>query len=168
MGRGAMSSACSRGSATGREDTLAPRPQPGFSLVEMMVALAVAAILFFVALPGYQHAVLKSTRAAARSALLEVIARQEQYFVNHKRYALSVANLGLPEPYYIDHQGEVAAPATSVYRVNLDLIDGAYQGATAVPQNRQASDSTCMAFSLSRLGIRSVSGTRAFDPADCW
>ena len=48
----------------------------GFTLVEMLVALAIAGILFFVALPGYQYAVIKSTRAAARGALLDIVSRR--------------------------------------------------------------------------------------------
>ena len=154
---------CCRGIGMG-----APRARTGFSLLEMMVALAVAGTLFFVALPGYQYAVIKSGRVAARASLLEVIARQEQFFVNNKRYAVALVSLGLPEPYHVDDQGEAVTPGSATYRVKLDLLDGSFLGATAVPVNRQAADSACMAFSLSRLGIKTVSGALSSSPADCW
>ena len=132
----------------------------------MLVAMVIAGILFFVALPGYQYAVLKSTRAAARGALLDLISRQEQYFVNHKRYAAALPELGLPGDLYIDAQGEPVSSQTAVYRIQLELIDDSYHGVQAVPLNRQSADSGCMTFSLSLIGVRSVSGTRS--PGDCW
>lgn len=142
--------------------------QPGFSLLEMMVALAVAGIVFSVALPGYQNAVLKSGRSAARASLLEVLARQEQFFVNNKAYATRFDSLGLPDPYFVDSRGDAVAMSSATYRVKLDVLDGSYSGVTAAPVNRQADDAACMAFSLSRIGIRTVSGTLSARPAECW
>ena len=142
------------------------RYRNGFTLVEMLVALVIAGILFFVALPGYQYAVLKSNRAAARGALLDLISRQEQYFVNHKRYAAALPELGLPGDLYIDAQGEPVSAQVAVYHIQLELVGGSYHGVQAVPLNRQSADSGCMTLSLSRIGVRSVSGTRS--PADCW
>lgn len=145
-----------------------PAPRPGFSLVELLVALAIAGVLLFVALPGYQYVVLKSTRAAARASLLDVVSRQEQYFVNTKRYATNLGSLGLPDPYHVDSHGDAIDPGAASYRISLDLADGDYTGAVAAPVNRQASDSGCMAFSLARTGVRSVSGALASDPGECW
>ena len=144
------------------------RKKSGFSLLEMLVALVVAGILFFVALPAYQHAVVKSTRAAARATLLEVIALQEQHFVNYKRYAGNLGALGLPEPYHVDNRGGMSAPATAAYRISLELTEGQYRGARAVPVNRQTGDHACMEYSLSILGVRAVSGTLAGRPGQCW
>jgi len=146
----------------------APRRRHGFSLVELLVALAIAAILLFVALPGYQFMVLKSTRAAARATLLDVVSRQEQYFVNHKRYAINLGGLGLPEPYHVDSRGEAVESGAASYNVSLELRDGNYTGAVAAPVNRQASDSQCLAFSLSHSGVRAVSGAQASSPGACW
>ncbi|MEE4145006.1 MAG: type IV pilin protein [Halieaceae bacterium] len=142
--------------------------QPGFSLLEMMVALAVAGILFFVALPTYQYAVLKSTRMAARVTLMEVMARQEQYFANNKRYATDLGAIGLSDPYHVDNQGSASDPANASYRISLELTEGEYAGALAVPLNRQAGDHDCLAFSLSRLGVRAVTGTLSERPRECW
>ena len=140
----------------------------GFTLVEMLVALAIAGILFFVALPGYQYAVIKSTRAAARGALLDIVSRQEQHFVNHKRYATALENLGLPQEYYIDAQGESIDRQSAAYQLGLQFLEGRYIGVQAAPLNRQAGDSACMTLSLSSIGVRSVSGSLALEPAACW
>jgi type IV pilus assembly protein PilE len=151
-----------------RAEPNGPELRAGFSLLEMMVALAVAGILFFVALPGYQHAVVKAARAAARATLLEVMARQEQYFINNKRYAPDLGALGLPATYFIDKQGDTVGEQRASYRISLELTEGEYGGARAVPLNRQAVDSACMTFSLSRRGVRAVSGSLSGNPAECW
>jgi len=142
--------------------------RPGFSLVELMAVLAIAAALLLVALPGYQYVVMKSTRAAARHTLMDVTARQEQYFVNTKHYAVSLADLGLPQDYHIDAQGEVVTREAATYRISLELADGGYSGVRATPLNRQAADLDCLVFTLSQLGIRAVSGRLAATPARCW
>jgi type IV pilus assembly protein PilE len=151
-----------------RRSSCAPGGAAGFTLLEMVTVLVIAAILYFVALPGYQHAVLKSGRAAARGILLEVMTRQEEYFINHKHYAVALAELGLPQPLYINRQAEAVEQARAAYQVDLVLEDEVFVGVAAAPRNRQAEDGDCMAFSLSRTGIRAVSGSFAGEPGHCW
>ena len=133
-----------------------------------MVALVIAGILFFVALPGYQYAVIKSTRAAARGALLDVVSRQEQYFVNYKRYATALDSLGFSGELFIDGQGEAVERESAAYQIRLELVDDVFTGVQAVPLNRQLADSACMTFSLSRIGVRSVTGSLSSDASACW
>ena len=142
--------------------------QRGFSLIELMVALAIAAILLLLATPGYQAVILKSNRAAARGVMLGVMSRQEQYFVNNKAYATNMENLGLPVPYYIDRQAEPVAASAAIYRIELNIVADAYDGVTAIPVNHQTDDSPCLAFAINRLGVRTVTGTLSASPADCW
>lgn len=146
----------------------ARRSQGAFTLLEIMLVLAIAGILYLVALPGYQQAMVKSTRAAARGILVNVQSRQEQYFVNNKRYATRLESLGLPAPFYIDRQAEAVNVDAAAYRIELDVEDDEYQGVRAVPLNRQAGDSPCMTFTLSSIGIRAVTGTRSANPRECW
>lgn len=157
-------------SATGNAPVLsiAREPQAGFTLMELMIVLAIAGILYLVALPGYQHTVVKSTRAAARGVLINVLSRQEQYFINNKRYATSLDSLGLPVPYYIDRQAEPVNESGAAYRIELDIVSAAYDGVRAIPLNRQVSDSSCMAFSINRIGVRAVTGSLSSNPAECW
>lgn len=144
------------------------RTQSGFTLIEMLVALVIAGILFFVAMPGYRYAVIKSTRASARATLMDVVTRQEQYFIHHKRYAVALENLGLPPVLFIDGQGDAVDRESAAYRISLDLVDGSYHGVHASPLNGQDEDAACMTLSLSRIGVRSVSGTLAAERARCW
>ena len=152
----------------GASDFAAGRRPEGFSLIEMMAVLVIASVLYFVALPGYQHLLIKSGRAAARGTLLDVLARQEQHFVNNKRYATDLHDLGLPLPFYIDAQAQAVETGRATYRIDLDIRDGSYVGAVAVPLNRQSLDRECMTFSLSHTGVRAVSGRALREPARCW
>jgi type IV pilus assembly protein PilE len=141
----------------------------GFSLLEMMIVLLIAGILLLVALPGYRGSVLKSSRAAAWGALVDVMARQEQYFINNKRYSLNLDGLGLPSPFYIDKQAEPVTEGRAVYRIELDIESDTYMGVKAVPENDQLEDRACMTFAISSIGVRSVSGTSSSShPEHCW
>ena len=57
----------------------------GFTLIEMMIVLVILGLLILVALPAYQQQILKTKRSLGKGELLEVLARQEQFFVNNKQ-----------------------------------------------------------------------------------
>jgi type IV pilus assembly protein PilE len=59
----------------------------GFTLVELMVTLVVVAILAAIAIPAYRQSVIKGNRRAAQAVMMEMISRQEQYFVANRVYA---------------------------------------------------------------------------------
>ena len=140
----------------------------GFSLLEMLVVLVIAGVLLFVALPAYRYTVIKSTRAAARGILLDVQSRQEQYFVNNKLYAVNLAGLGLPDPYYVDGQADAVGRESAAYRIALEVQDVAYEGVSATPINAQAGDSACGTLLVTRAGARAASGSQSPNPPDCW
>ena len=141
--------------------------KPGFTLIELLIAIAVAAVLLYVAVPAYREPVFEMRRALARMELLEVLARQEQYFGDHKRYANSLADLGMPgSPYALDSEGN-RLPASATQRIYL--IDISAQGAGFVlhgkPQLGQASDHRCGRLDLSSRGRKTATGS---DPQRCW
>ena len=62
----------------------------GFTLIELMIAVALVAILAAVALPSYTEYIKRSSRGAAQSELVELAAVQEKIFLNSNAYAISV------------------------------------------------------------------------------
>lgn len=139
----------------------------GITLIELLIVITVAAILLYVAVPVYREPLFETRRALMRMELLEVLARQEQYFGDHKRYTNSLADLGLPgTPYALDSEGN-RLPATAAERIYL--IDITVQGAGFVlhgePQKGQAADHRCGRLGLSSQGRKTATGS---DAGRCW
>ena len=65
----------------------------GFSLMEIMIVLAIVAILSAIALPSYNASVQRSRRADAKNALLDLAAREEKYFAVNNSYTSVALNL---------------------------------------------------------------------------
>ncbi len=70
----------------------------GFTLIEVMVAIAVIAILAAVAMPSYTRYVVRGNRGAAQQFLLDVAQREQQYFTDARSYASSLSALSLTTP----------------------------------------------------------------------
>jgi type IV pilus assembly protein PilE len=76
----------------------------GYTLIEIMIVVAVIAILASVALPAYNNTLVRSNRAAAQSYLLDLANREELYLLDARTYTTSVSTLlSVPagvSPYY--------------------------------------------------------------------
>lgn len=73
----------------------------GFTLIELMVALTVVALLAAVAYPAYQDQMRKGRRAAAQAFLMDIASRQQQYLLDARTFALgdgAIAALSLTVP----------------------------------------------------------------------
>ncbi|MEZ5571996.1 MAG: type IV pilin protein [Halioglobus sp.] len=140
----------------------------GFTLVELVVVVLVIAILMTLILPSYQRQLVGTRRSIASAALLQTLIRQEQYFVEHKRYAQTLVELDYPaSPYAIDAQGNVLAEDAQnrIYLINLATTTNAFT-LLATPQLGQAADQLCGALSLDSIGIKRVTGEA--DVSACW
>jgi type IV pilus assembly protein PilE len=140
----------------------------GHTLIEMLLVLVILAILIGIVVPTYRDFVLKANRAVGRGVLLDVMARQEQYYINNKSYASSLEDLGFPATYYVDRLAADAGAAEAVYQIELLLQSSAYQGVRAIPQNSQQHDTRCMILAISKRGLKTVSGADAENPFSCW
>lgn len=70
----------------------------GFTLIELMITVAIIAILAAVAYPSYQDHIRKSRRAEAQAFLLAVAGRQQQFLVDTRAYSASLSAIGIPTP----------------------------------------------------------------------
>jgi type IV pilus assembly protein PilE len=86
----------------------------GFTLIELMVTMAIVGILAAIAYPMYGKYVIKSNRAAAQVHLIELAQAQTQYMADSRSYAGSVTDLGLTTP----------AIVSAKYRIKFELKDG--------------------------------------------
>lgn len=140
----------------------------GFSLPELLAALAIVAVLMLVALPAYRQHVLEARRLLARLELQGLQLRQEQFFLQHRRYARDLLELGLPaSPYALDGNGNPlpASAPQGLYLIALDAEDAAYR-LRAIPRSAQAADRHCGTLGLASSGSRSASGAGPL--SECW
>ncbi len=102
------------------------RAQSGFTLIEIMVVVAVLGIIASIALPSYNEHVRNGRRAAALSAVADLQLQQERWRAERTTYG-ATADLTMPE--------------TSQY-YTYAVAGGATYTVTATPQGKQAGD-TC-------------------------
>jgi type IV pilus assembly protein PilE len=133
----------------------------GFTLIELMIAVAVVAILGTLAMASYRSQIMKSRRTDARSAVLDLAGREEKLFSMINAYSAAAADMGY-----------TALPATigsGYYTVNVTINDPANPPsylivATAI--GSQAADTTCATLSIDQLGNQTA--TPAGNAATCW
>ena len=147
----------------------AKRNASGFTLVELMVVLAIAAILLAIAVPTYQNQARKSRRTEAKTALLDFASREERYLSTNNAYSNAAANLGysaLPtvvgSGYY---QLSVPAPVASTSTAPASFT----ATATAVIGKGQDKDTSCYSFTVDSTGKQtSLNSLGADSSGICW
>ena len=145
-------------------------PARGFTLIELMITVAIVAILAAVALPSYQSYVMRSKRADAKNALLDLASRQERYFSINNAYTGDAALLGygtgatFPIP--------VSISGSSNYDLYLPVQTATAYTIRAIPKGTQTKDTTCYTYQLTQQGTRSnVNATYApltTGTSGCW
>ena len=151
-----------------KNPTKSRNAQRGFSLIELMIVVAIVAIISAFAYPSYQRYVIKAKRSVAQNALLQVADRQQQFFMDNKRFAADITNLGFPaSPYVVDDNGTptVASDGDAVYSLSLSNVTATTWTATAAPLNGQLSrDTYCGSLTITQTGAKGKSGTSD----ECW
>jgi len=142
----------------------------GFTLMDLVAALAIAGLLACVAVPSYRAQVIRAHRSDARAALLALAAAEESFHTTCNAYAAilddsretscGTSNLQFPA---IAGQGAYALEV-----ISSDAADWT-AAATAVAGSPQAQDDRCGVLRLTGTGIRSASradGTA--NDEECW
>lgn len=142
------------------------RPVAGFTLIELMVTITIAAIIGSIAVSSYTSQVRKSRRTEARQALLDLASREERFFSTNSTYTTSALNLGytgtFPQPignnyYQVSICVAAALPCTG------NAAIGSVYLLTATAINTQTKDTACLTFSVDSSGQQTATTT-----GTCW
>jgi type IV pilus assembly protein PilE len=137
----------------------------GFTLIELMIAVAVVSILATIAVASYSSQVKKSRRTDARSALLDLAGREEKLFSVANAYSALPSDLGYAGPWPIN-VGSGYYQVTVVSPDPLQPAGTASYSITANAVGTQAGDTTCASLSVNQLGAQTSTGTGT--ATTCW
>jgi type IV pilus assembly protein PilE len=142
----------------------------GFTLLELMIVVAIVGILAAIAFTLYSAQVQKARRTDARTAVLDLSGREERFF--------SVANNYSQTPTDVGYAAFPQAIGSGYYLLNIKVPDPVFVAAggvgpsyaiTATAVNQQVADSSCASFSLNQLGIQSSLNSGGADSTPiCW
>ena len=142
--------------------------QRGVTLIELMIVIVILAVIASFAYPSYMNYVVDTKRTAATSILLQVADRQQQFFMDNKRFANDLTNLGFANnPLVIADDGRTmanAADSASTYSVALTNVTATTYTITAAPLNSQAArDTECGSLTLNQTLTKGSDGG-----SNCW
>ena len=145
-----------RGSAVARRS--GPHRQRGVTLIELMIALMVLAIVVSVAVPGYRQQVIRTHRAEAKQLLLSEATALERCFMNLNAYNAAGCPTAGTYPRLM---------AEGRYRITATITAGAFT-IRAVPQGEQARDTQCKTLTLTHRMAKGVAGGATETAEYCW
>jgi len=135
-----------------------------FTLIELMVTVAIIALLATIALPSYQEYVLKSRRAGGKDELLEAQKRMERAYTDLNSYASAVPSIQ-------NASGVIGTSEGGYYQVTSASATVSTYTLDSTPQGGQAYDK-CKTLTLTETGAKSVAPTTGIPPTfsatECW
>jgi type IV pilus assembly protein PilE len=133
----------------------------GFTLIELMIVVAIVSILAAVAVPSYQQYVLSGKRAEGKAFALDIASRQERHFTQNSRYAGTLS--GTASAIILGMNSDTSE--NDIYTAVVTQLNGT--ATFLITLTPAIPDSTCGALTLTNTGDRDkVGGTGT--AAECW
>lgn len=140
--------------------------QSGFTLIELMIVVAIVGILAAIAYPSYQSYVERTGRADGQAKLMEIMQAQERFYSQNQTYT---ANLGAGGLGYGVAANAAVASDEGRYNITAAACGGAIASCVALTADavgQQASDTKCGDLTLDSRGTKGEGGTLTVQ--DCW
>lgn len=135
----------------------------GFTLIELMIVVAVIGILGAIAYPSYQESVRKARRAEGRVAVMEVLQQQEKYATQYNTYLeFSSGAENIPMKAY---SGSVGKSTASFWVESKACESQSIKFCVEVVGVPKYTDSKVTSISITSTGVKNCNGTTS---SDCW
>lgn len=131
----------------------------GYTLMELLVTVAVVGVLAAVAIPSYKSYSVKTRRSEGRAFVMEIMQRQEKYYTENNTYTTNLTQLG--------YSSSTPSSERSYYTVTATAAsDGIANNVvlTAAPTGSQTADTECGSFIMNSTGAKSTSTSST----TCW
>ena len=150
----------------------APAATLGFSLIELLSALAIMSLLLALAMPAYHGHVVRAKRVQGQAALLRLMQQQERYYSQNNRYLAFSSASPAPQAQQFPWWSGEGGAASSAYEIEALACPGLTIGQCVLLRatpgtskvDAQFQDADCGVLSLNSTGQRGSSGTASH----CW
>lgn len=160
-----------------QQENVTMKKSTGFTLIELMITVAIIGILASIAYPSYQDSVMKSRRADAKGVLLGLTNAMERRFTEKNSYCdaalatggtavtdcgTATEDTGTPSIYTIPNETK------SFYTITISAATASSYTLSAARTGAQANDK-CGTLTLTHTGFKGVTGAdTGVNAADCW
>jgi type IV pilus assembly protein PilE len=137
----------------------------GFSLIELMIVVAIIGVLASVAVPSYLDSIRKGKRAEGRAALVDLLQQQERYFGQNGTYAAFTNGTGVGANFKVFSGDKASGTSYLLTATTCVSPNDSLKACVLVSAVPQFTDTEAGTLTANSIGTKSCSGTNT---SICW